>query len=111
VLSSRVERRWPRAPRPATTEIAVRTGSPVEPDDPLVRFLTCRWGLISASRSGRLRYAAVDHGPWPVHHGELLHLDDHLVTAAGLPAPTGDPHVLWSPGVDVRIGLPVSLPR
>ena len=26
--------------------------------------------------------------------------------AAGLPRPVGPPHVLWSPGVDVRIGRP-----
>ena len=31
------------------------------------------------------------------------HLDDSLVTAAGLPVPKGDPHVLFSPGVDVGI--------
>ena len=34
---------------------------------------------------------------------ELLELDDALVTAAGLPAPVGDPIVHWSPGVEVRI--------
>ena len=31
---------------------------------------------------------------------------DHLVEAAGLPAPVGEPHVMFSDGVHVRIGLP-----
>ena len=39
-----------------------------------------------------------------------LTLDDQLVTAAGLARPVGDPHVLWPPGVDVRVGRPVRLP-
>jgi uncharacterized protein len=33
-------------------------------------------------------------------------LDDHLLTAAGLPAPEGEPLVHYSPGVDVTIGRP-----
>lgn len=109
-VSTRVERRWPRAQRGAATAVVVRTGSAVDPHDPLVRFLTCRWGLISATRRDRLRYAPVDHPTWPLHEAHALTLDDHLVTAAGLPAPVGPPHVLWSPGVDVRVGRPRRLP-
>jgi uncharacterized protein YqjF (DUF2071 family) len=33
-------------------------------------------------------------------------LDDELVMAAGYPRPVGEPLVHYSPGVDVRIGLP-----
>jgi len=106
VLTSSVDRRWPRSSSPSSTRIAVRTGAPIDPAEPLTAFLTARWGLVSAARSGRLRYAPVDHGPWPLHAAELLHLDDELVTEAGLPTPTGDPVVMWSPGVDVRVGLP-----
>ena len=51
----------------------------------------------------------VDHEPWPVHRATLLDLDDELVAAAGLTV-EGAPHVLWSPGVHVRIGRPESLP-
>jgi uncharacterized protein YqjF (DUF2071 family) len=36
----------------------------------------------------------------------IVSLDDQLVTAAGLPAPTGEAHVMFSPGVSVRIGKP-----
>jgi hypothetical protein len=33
-------------------------------------------------------------------------VDDHLLTAAGLPVPEGEPLVHYSPGVDVAIGRP-----
>ena len=105
IVATRVDRWWPRPVHGATAEIAVRTGEALEPDE-LVQFLTNRWGLISASRGGRLRYAPVDHPPWPLHHAEVLHLDEHLVAATGLPAPSHAPHVMWSPGVDVRVGRP-----
>jgi uncharacterized protein len=109
LVTSRVERRWPGGRSRAATEIAVRTGAAVSPDDERVRFLTCRWGLISATRGGRLRYAAVDHPAWALHDAEVLHLEDGLLPAAGLPAPTGPPLALWSPGVEVRVGRPVRL--
>jgi uncharacterized protein YqjF (DUF2071 family) len=105
LVSSRVDRQWPRSTRGAVAEIVVRSGDPIEADD-TARFLTDRWGLIAASRWGRLRYAAVDHPAWPLHAAELVHLDEQLVVAAGLPGPVGEPHVMWSPGVDVRVGLP-----
>lgn len=106
---SNVARRWPR-PRPeASTEIEVRIGTPVDPEDELVQFLTSRWGLISATSRGRLRYAPIDHPAWPLHRADVLHLDDHLVAAAGLPAPIGTPQALWSLGVDVRVGRPTRL--
>ena len=108
-VSTRVERQWPRRLRRPTTAVAVRIGSPVDPHDPLVRFLTCRWGLVSATRRGRLRYARVDHPTWPLLEADVLFIDDHLVTAAGLSAPIGEPHALFSPGVDVRVGRPVRL--
>lgn len=106
LVSTRVERRWPRTRGGGTAEMAVRTGAPISSDDPFARFVTARWGLISARRSGRLDWAPVEHPPWPLHQGELLHLDERLVAAAGLPAPEGAPHVMWSPGVEVRVGRP-----
>lgn len=106
LVTSHIERRWPRTPSSAGTEIAVRTGGRVQPHDAQAHFLTSRWGLIANPGRGRLRYAPVDHPPWPLHRAELEHLDDRLIIAAGLPAPVGRPDVMWSPGVDVRIGRP-----
>jgi uncharacterized protein YqjF (DUF2071 family) len=107
IVTSRVERSWPRSSEPATTAIAVQTGDVIDHTQPLVRFLTGRWGLISATRTGRLRYAPVDHPTWELHQADLLYLDDHLVAAAGLPHPDEPPLVMWSPGVDVRVGRPI----
>lgn len=97
-------RRWP-GPRGAGGLVRVRTGALVVAD-PLALFLTARWGLFSTWYGGRTAYAPVDHPAWPLHTAELLDLRDDLVVAAGLPAPQGPPHVLWSPGVRVRIGRP-----
>jgi uncharacterized protein YqjF (DUF2071 family) len=111
VVTSRVQRRWPGSTGKPTTQIAVRCGAPIDDNDQRAGFLTARWGLISATRRGRLRYAPVDHPTWELHEAELLHLDDHLVAAAGLPQPDEPPLAMWSPGVDVRIGRPIRLAR
>jgi uncharacterized protein YqjF (DUF2071 family) len=110
-------RRWPRR---RTTDGAlpshrsvVRIGTPIADGDvsDFERFLTSRWGLYSrfpsmdAARAFTV-YAPVDHGRWPLFRGELLELDDKLLDAAGLPKPTGDPVVHWTPGTEVRIGRP-----
>ncbi len=100
-------RRWP-GPRGLSSLVRVRVGERVEPDE-LAMFLTARWGLYSTWYGGRTAYAPVDHEAWPLHAGELLDLSDELVVDAGLPAPVGTPHVLWSPGVRVRIGRPRAL--
>jgi uncharacterized protein YqjF (DUF2071 family) len=55
---------------------------------------------------GGPRYAPVDHPPWPLHHATAAYVAEQLTAAAGLPAPTGQPHVRFTPGVDVRIGKP-----
>jgi uncharacterized protein YqjF (DUF2071 family) len=51
-------------------------------------------------------YAPVDHEPWTLHSASLTHLEDSLIVRAGIPAPTGEPLVMFSPGVSVRIGMP-----
>lgn len=101
----RSRRRWPRGL--ATSDLAVRVGDPIPPDEvtDLDHFLSARWAL--GTRFGRrLMWADVDHPPWPLHRAEALAWDETLIAAAGLPAPEGEPHVLWSPGVEVRIALP-----
>ena len=102
----RSERRWP-GPRGAGGTITVAPGSPIMDPDPLDVFLTARWGLYSTGNSGTLRYAPIEHPAWPLHHATIGHLRDSLVSAAGYPPPAGAPHVLWSPGVPVRVGLPM----
>jgi uncharacterized protein YqjF (DUF2071 family) len=99
-------RRWP-APRPAVSRLRIGIGTPIALADvtALEHFLTARWMLFSVI-AGRLVSARACHQPWPLHRAQALVVDDHLLTAAGLPAPGGEPLVHYSPGVDVAIGRP-----
>lgn len=101
-------RRWP-GPAGTTSRMAIRVGDPIAEPTPLEHFLTARWALHTRAY-GRTRRLPNWHPRWPLHRAELLHLDDELVAAAGLPAPTGPPvSVLYSPGVPVRFGPPVTV--
>ena len=102
-----IRRRWPD--RVDESTIIIEAGGPRVADE-LDNFLSARWGLYSSTRKG-LRYAPVDHEPWPLRDARLIRLDDHLVAAAGLPTPVGEPHVMCSDGVHVRIGLPHAVQR
>lgn len=106
IVTYQSERRWP-GPRGASSRVIVEVGERYEEHELGDRdhWLTARWRLYSHQPRG-LRFAQADHPPWVLHRAQVLHLDDELVEVAGLPAPTGDPLVHWSPGVDVRIGFP-----
>ncbi|MEW2382679.1 DUF2071 domain-containing protein [Micromonospora sp. NPDC047707] len=107
-LTYRLRRRWP-GPAGTTSRMAVRVGERVVDPTPLEHFVTARWGLHTRAW-GRTLHLPNWHPRWPLHRAELLHLDDELVTAAGLPPPTAHPvSVLYSPGVPVRFGPPVGL--
>lgn len=103
-------RRWP-GPRGAGGRIVVRPGA-AAPTDPLAAFLTARWGLHTRWL-GRTLYVPNHHGPWPLYAAELVHLDDTLVAAAGLPGLAGrtPDSVLWSPGVRTVFGVPYDAER
>jgi uncharacterized protein len=111
-------RRWP-GPRGASSQVIVEIGTPFEPGELTARdhFLTSRWTLFSMTPNMTLgptpgtkrswqRLADAQHDPWPLRRAKVLEVDDQLVAAAGLPQPSGDPLVHYSPGVDVRIGRP-----
>ncbi|MFJ4922930.1 YqjF family protein [Streptomyces sp. NPDC088725] len=100
-------RRLP-GPRGAHSRIAVRIGGPVAEPSALEHFLTARWGLHTTTARGRPRFLPNTHPRWPLHRAELTECTGNLLTAAGLPEPSGDPvSVLFSPGVPVRFGRPV----
>lgn len=103
-------RRWPRGE--ASSQVRIRVGEELRSDEitELDHFLSARWAL--GTRFGRrLMWAEVDHDPWPLRRAELLEIDESLMAAGGLPPPAGEPVVLWSPGVEVRIALPHSVGR
>ncbi len=106
-------RRWPRSVSRAHSDVLVKIGNKIGPDDPdrpLVDFLSARWALGS-TLAGQLLWADVEHPPWTLHHAEAVSWSETLITAAGLPAPEGEPVTLWSPGVEVRIGRPHRVAR
>lgn len=98
-----VNRRWPSK---SSTQIELSIGERIEEPGELAHFLSARWGLYSKGFKGRLRYAPVDHEQWDLYSASIDLLNDNLVTAAGLSSPTGEAHVMFTPGVSVRIGKP-----
>jgi uncharacterized protein YqjF (DUF2071 family) len=108
VLSYTSTRRWP-GPRAAASTITVRIGAPITQPSAVENFVTARWGLHTRAW-GRSLHLPNEHPRWPLHQAELLELNDDLVTAAGLPTPTGPPaSILYSPGVPVTFGAPDTL--
>ena len=105
-VSYAARRRWPD-PRGASSAFTIRRNDRIPASDvsPLEHFLTARWGLYTRLRD-QLAFAPVAHPPWPLERAELEHFNDQLVEAAGYLVPNGHPIVHYSPGVEVRIGLP-----
>lgn len=84
-------------------------GARVLDPDPWHVSVTGRWGAYTR-RAGRLWRVPVEHAPWPLHAAEAPDLATDLLERCGLPSPAGPARVSWSPGVDVRIGLPHPMP-
>lgn len=102
------ERRWPQ-PAGSRSHVVIEVGDRVSDAErtPLDDFLSARWSLYVATPRGHVRRSLVDHGPWPLRHARLRHLDDGLLAAAGYDvagrAPT---HVRFGGDVDVAVGVP-----
>jgi len=104
-----VRRRWPRrsdGQTSARTSLHVHIGEYITTPSEFDVFVSARWGLYSHAGRDTLRYAPVEHTTWTLQQARIVSLDDSLVTAAGLPSPDGEPHVLFSSGVPVLVGLP-----
>ena len=105
VFSYASQRRWPR-PGPRL-RLRVRIGERIPEPSALEQFLTARWGLHAAGYGGRAIYLPNEHPRWPLYRATLVHLEENLIPAAGLPPPRSGPvSVLYSPGVQVRFGAP-----
>ncbi|GAB2605873.1 YqjF family protein [Kocuria himachalensis] len=98
-----------RCHRQAGSSFAVRPDRSLQADDELSSELTVRHWMHTRF-AGRTVLLPVSHRPWPLHPGELTHLDDRLLGAAGLDV-TGLPEsVLFSPGVQTLFGRPRIVP-
>jgi uncharacterized protein YqjF (DUF2071 family) len=111
VLTYTSRRRWP-GPRTATTRVVVRPEDSISPAHPLHDFLTARWGLHTRAY-GRTLYVPNRHEAWPLRHADLLHLDDTLLGATGLPGVAGrvPDSVLFSRGVRTVFAMPYDVRR
>ena len=86
-------------------DISVRPAGVCESPSELDHWLTGRWRAYSTI-AGRLTWVPVQHQAWSLWNAELVALEQTLLGAAGLPEPADEPLVQYSPGVDVRLGVP-----
>ena len=93
---------------PAMSDIEVRIGDPIVEQSALDIFLTMRLRLY-AVRAGRLWKADIAHPRWPLQRATATRVDESLVRATGLPAPTGAPLVHYSKRIDVLVDAPSPL--
>lgn len=100
-------RSWP-GPAGARSRAHIQIGERYEPETlgELDHFLTARWALFTAPRSGAPPCPGAFHEPWPLCRAEVVSVDDELVRAVGLPPPSGAPLGPFSSSVKVRIGWP-----
>lgn len=83
----------------------LEVGDEIRSPDPWTVAVSGRWNAY-ARRGAVLTRVPVEHEPWPLREATLTGLRTNLLRACGLPPPSGPPHACWSPGVDVRIGVP-----
>lgn len=98
---------WPAFRPAAYLDADIGVGAPIPAAEvgPFERYLTARFALW-AHRRGRNFYSRAEHPPWTLRRAEVRTLDTSLLAAAGLGLPSGDPNVLFSDNVDVRVGRP-----
>lgn len=100
-------RRWPR--RGLRSHVALQVGEAIEPS-PLESWLTARWGAHSRV-AGQTIWTPNEHGPWPLHRAEVLHVRDDLLGASGVEVAGPALPAMWSPGVRTRFGRPSRVGR
>ena len=68
--------------------------------DSLEAFLVERYRYYTESPTGALRYAAVEHEPWPLYEADVTIEAEDLFGANGFDVPATAPVHVYSPGVD-----------
>src|SRR5262245_243326 len=103
LVEYRSQRRWP-GPKPADFSLKYRIGESIghAAPDTFEHFLVERYLLFAKTGDG-LSLGQVHHAPYPLQRADVSELSESMVSALGLPAPNGPPHVLYSPGVDVDV--------
>ena len=104
VIHYHSRRHWPHDSR-AMTGIAVQPAEPFAPSELSARdhFLTARYRLYT-SALGRLRYAQIEHQPWPLRRARVIDLHQTLFENVHLPSPNGEPIAHYADELAVKIG-------
>ena len=66
----------------------------------LEAFLTERYRYYTETQSGSVRYADIEHEPWPLYRANARLDENTLFRANGFDVPDADPVHFYSPGVD-----------
>ena len=66
----------------------------------LAHFLTERYRYYTEAPDGSIRYADIQHEPWPVYDADVEIAENTLFEANGFASPETDPVHLYSPGVE-----------
>ncbi len=105
-MSYATRRRWPH-PGVVGSQVEIEIGEQYLANEltDFDHYLTARWTLYG-TWGEKLLMARAQHAPWPLYRARVVMLEDSLVEAAGLRAPSDPPIVHWSPGVDVKVGYP-----
>jgi len=72
----------------------------------LTAFLLERYRFFVAGRGDTVYRGEVDHAPWELADATVDVRENDLFAANGFDHPGGDPHLAYSPGVDVTAALP-----
>ncbi len=98
------QRRWPHDSS-AMTEIVIQPGQLFQSSELTERdlFLTARYRLYTTS-ARQLRYAQIEHAPWPLARASVLELRQTLFERAGLPPPLVTPLIHYAAELAVKIG-------
>jgi uncharacterized protein YqjF (DUF2071 family) len=88
-----------------------RVGAPLgtAPPGSLEHFLVERYRLFVV-RNGRVVATEVSHPPYALRAAAVDELSESICAPAGLPPAAGRPHAVYSPGVDVRVLAPRTVP-
>jgi uncharacterized protein YqjF (DUF2071 family) len=96
-------RRWPRVGSAECRVEVYCPGTPVEAEPGTLEFfLVERYVLFAQSPRG-IYEGRVWHAPYKVTGGEVVNVQETMLEAAQIARPAGEPHVLYSPGVDVQV--------
>jgi uncharacterized protein YqjF (DUF2071 family) len=102
----RLRSRRAGADRPAVFDATYSAGGPLHTPEAgtLEHFLTERYRFYTTDEGGRLYFGDIQHRPWEVAEAAATIGENYLFAVNGFEAPTGEPRLHYSPGVDVRAG-------